>query len=137
MFDGTARVQRDLHDWDEWFLFWKIETLVQDGSIFTNRWGIQGFIFFYKRYRLEGRWKTGSEPWTDTALYLHSRYVVQWSDHITIRYSKLKHVVPCHQRKIRVALLPGKLLIIIVDKGSYPNGQNSAEQIVCSDPKRA
>ena len=28
MFDGTARVQRDLHDWDDWFLFWTIENLV-------------------------------------------------------------------------------------------------------------
>ena len=32
-------------------------------------------------------------------------------------------------------MLNRKLLIIIIDDGNYPNGQNSADQIVCSDPK--
>ena len=31
--------------------------------------------------------------------------------------------------------LDGKLWITIAVYGSYPNGQNSADQIVCSDPK--
>ena len=70
MFDGTARVQRNFHD-----LFWKIENLVQDNYYNDEPLGNSGLSSFpYGRCRLEARWKIGSEPWKDTALYLHSRY---------------------------------------------------------------